>query len=138
MRLALLLCYAWSGEATDSRNKIFSLPGIAKERGDEGLRPDYNKSLPQIYTEITRFQIQKDQRLEVLSAVTKTHSSDLPSWVPDWRAPFYISNWGRIFPLMWELLSPSFCNKFTLEKLLYLHISRNQHSFPQPGSKYYI
>ncbi|KAJ4017913.1 hypothetical protein NW752_001821 [Fusarium irregulare] len=86
--------------ATDQRDKIFGLLGIAAECADpsktpEALRPDYSAELTQTYLKIARFLLKNGSSLAVL---TRAHGAtgcllrkqrvhnfeDLPSWTPDW------------------------------------------------------
>ncbi|RBR23688.1 uncharacterized protein FIESC28_03484 [Fusarium coffeatum] len=86
--------------ATDQRDKIFGLLGIAAECADpaktlEALRPDYSTDLAQTYLKIAQFLLKNGSSLAVL---TRAHGAtgclmrkqrvhnfeDLPSWAPDW------------------------------------------------------
>ncbi|RFN49786.1 heterokaryon incompatibility protein [Fusarium flagelliforme] len=86
--------------ATDQRDKIFGLLGIAAECADpaktpDALRPDYSTSLVQTYLKIARFLLKNGSSLAIL---TRAHGAtgclmrkqrvhnfeDLPSWTPDW------------------------------------------------------
>ncbi|KAG4439296.1 hypothetical protein IFR05_005229 [Cadophora sp. M221] len=68
-------------KATDPRDKIFGFLGLAAEAEgseDPRLRPDYSKSLEQTYRDASRFLIETERSLQILSAVC---------WVPDPRSP---------------------------------------------------
>ncbi|PVH88832.1 HET-domain-containing protein [Cadophora sp. DSE1049] len=68
-------------KATDPRDKLFALLGLAEEAegsGDPRLKPDYSKSLEQAYRDASRFLIEHERSLQILSAVC---------WVPDPRSP---------------------------------------------------
>src|SRR3954464_15077593 len=51
------------------------------------MRPDYNQSTDEVYTQLTRYLVKDQKSLEVLSSagVNKGVKSLLPSWVADWR-----------------------------------------------------
>ncbi|KAH7409330.1 heterokaryon incompatibility protein-domain-containing protein [Cadophora sp. MPI-SDFR-AT-0126] len=68
-------------KATDPRDKIFALLGMALEAEgseDPRLKPDYSKSLEETYRDVSRFLIEHERSLQILSAVC---------WVPDPRSP---------------------------------------------------
>jgi hypothetical protein len=87
-----LLQRARANGATDARDKVFALLGIATEIGD--LKADYRKSLKEVYVD-TAWALIKTGGLSLLSVTQASHTgSELPSWVPDWRRRFdlhYIS-----------------------------------------------
>ncbi len=97
-QLRLLRCLSQTrySQATDPRDKVYCLLGIAMEGEDEYFQPDYSRALRQVYTAATRFIIEKDDHLEALCAVQETDSgvSELPSWVPDWRRPWVADKIG--------------------------------------------
>ncbi|KAH7336283.1 heterokaryon incompatibility protein-domain-containing protein [Rhexocercosporidium sp. MPI-PUGE-AT-0058] len=68
-------------KATDPRDKIFGFLGLAAEAEgseDSRLKPDYSKSLERTYRDASRFLIETERSLQILSAVC---------WVPDPRSP---------------------------------------------------
>lgn len=72
-------------KATDSRDKVFALIGVAKELGLDLPPPDYGKSLEQVYIETAVVCIKNDSSLNALyEAPSKNRRAGLPSWVPDW------------------------------------------------------
>jgi hypothetical protein len=85
-------------QATDPRNQVFALFGIAREcQGSfshlDGFRPDYSKTLAQVYTDFTRAAIEATGSLDVLSAINtfqhwRQRRVDLPSWVPEFDKHF--------------------------------------------------
>ena len=51
------------------------------------MRPDYNKSTAEVYTQLTRYLVEHQKDLEVLNSagVNGGVKGILPSWVADWR-----------------------------------------------------
>ncbi|KAJ8132498.1 hypothetical protein O1611_g1123 [Lasiodiplodia mahajangana] len=84
-------------DATDARDKVFALFGLAPEGDRRALTPDYSKSVAEVYMETTKHIINSTGCLDILSFNTNSESSSerLPSWVSDWRlgasrpAPLY-------------------------------------------------
>lgn len=94
-RLPLLriLVDNWTRKSSDPRDKVFAFLGLATDASRESLVPDYTKSTEQIYKELVKDLIMRQNDLEVLAfAALKTASSDLPSWCPDWRAVEWRAN----------------------------------------------
>lgn len=79
--------------ATDPRDKIYSLRGIARERIAAGIRVDYGLPVRQVYTDFSRHILKVRPDLQVLSSVMLRHNATsvlgLPSYVPDWTQPKY-------------------------------------------------
>jgi hypothetical protein len=76
--------------ATDSRDKVYGLLGLAKEIQQQDqdsaiMVPDYTKSLATVYTETAKFIILKSGRLDILRSCDGLgRTPGLPSWAPDW------------------------------------------------------
>jgi hypothetical protein len=85
--------------ATDQRDKIYGLLGLAIEAQDplklpDPLRPDYDSDATEIYLRVARFLIEKSGSLGLLTRAYGTRRSllrgqkkqdmKLPSWCPDW------------------------------------------------------
>jgi hypothetical protein len=77
--------------ATDLRDKIYSLRGIANNAIATGITVDYDNSVEIVYTDFTKHLLNLRHNLRVLSAVNLRHRTMstllLPSWVPDWSQP---------------------------------------------------
>ncbi|KAF4988106.1 hypothetical protein FGRMN_9972 [Fusarium graminum] len=95
--------------ATDQRDKIYGLLGLAAECQDnsqmpEALRPDYSIDLAQAYLKVARYLLENGSSLAILTRARGTKGSpmirqrvydlaDLPSWTPDW-SDFRVFNKG--------------------------------------------
>jgi hypothetical protein len=67
---------------------VFAILGLVED--DMGLRPSYSQTVSELFTDVTWAIIQRQQSLEALCMADmgkfpRTYSSDLPSWVMDWR-----------------------------------------------------
>jgi hypothetical protein len=89
--LTVLLTSIRRFKATDPRDKIFSLLGIAKAKtGDVdqyAIQADYSDEVAEVFRSVTSIVVRKDSSLALLSTVedaTLTKTQGLPSWVPDY------------------------------------------------------
>ena len=75
-------------QASDPRDKMYGLLGLAHDAVSTLLDPDYNEDVPAAYTRRTGAIIMDGKSLYLLSQARKAAESDflysLPSWVPDW------------------------------------------------------
>lgn len=95
----------------DGRDHIFGLLGLVPyAHGDEPIitalqvyKPEYSKSVERVYLDIARIFVENDRAADLLSLVA--HDSDqspsLPTWVPDWRIPKEIGNFGYFEDRRW-------------------------------------
>jgi hypothetical protein len=97
-------------EATDPRDKIYSLRGLARvpiegaetmqqqfssseeseSEKTEAFPVDYSKTVSEEYKYLAKYLINRDRNLDVLCILSmhrNAESHDLPSWTPDWRVP---------------------------------------------------
>lgn len=98
---ALLVAVSTKCQATDQRDKVYGLLGLASEcfndiqNTAEALRPNYDADVIDVYTRIGRFLIQSSNSLAILTRSTgvspavdgteRKYSLDgLPTWVPNW------------------------------------------------------
>jgi hypothetical protein len=82
--------------ASDDRDRIFALLGIATE--DHGIVPEYDRriSCSDIYTKAAHAII-KSGEIDLLSfSQHKDSTDDLPLWVPDWRSKWILQPSGRM------------------------------------------
>lgn len=117
LSLENLLFETWTFRATDPRDKIFGLYGLLLKAGPVPWKPDYSKSVAQVYAEATKEIIQNANELRMLSAVLD-HSlhniPDLPSWVPDYSVPFcnmMCANYNAAGTLPQQTIQPSSWNE---------------------------
>lgn len=82
--LAYLLRLLWNYRATDPRDKVFALLGIAADADALDLRPSYLKSAPQVYIE-TAMALYRAGYTDFLS-LCGTYVATLPSWVPNFAS----------------------------------------------------
>jgi hypothetical protein len=86
----LVTVYVSNGElnklgATDPRDRVFALLGLADDAEKLGIYPDYTKSDRTVYIETARKLLtQGHMEVFALSQFPK-FNVNLPSWVPDWR-----------------------------------------------------
>jgi len=80
-------------EATDRRDKVFALLGLAADIEHPLLKPDYSQGWPEVYANLARFLIQRDNSLDVICVAKHDRpNTELPSWVPDWSNNQQISD----------------------------------------------
>ena len=86
MTLQDIIRFAWSWEATDPRDKIYALLGLASDWADSGIMPDYTSSVAAVYKKVTIYHLQKYglEFLELAGDTSLRRIDRLPSWCPDW------------------------------------------------------
>ena len=81
--------------STDPRDKFYGILGLVKECSkswhikSELPKPDYQRSVEEVYTEFSKFYLRTTENLGILSMVEdKSHRQlqGIPSWVPDCSA----------------------------------------------------
>ncbi|KAI3584329.1 hypothetical protein IWW34DRAFT_843182 [Fusarium oxysporum f. sp. albedinis] len=77
-------------EATVPRDIVYALLGMASDRAELGIDPDYTCTYAQFCTNTTKALIVQDinMLLRLNCQGPNTLSHDLPSWAIDWAAPF--------------------------------------------------
>jgi hypothetical protein len=81
--------------ATNPRDKIFALLGMCKDTRDLEkwpieLNPDYDRPLPEVFADVSRYCIRQTQTLNILHLIdgmSHTDNESFPSWVPRWDNP---------------------------------------------------
>jgi len=95
--LSSLLLMTRPARATDPRDKVFAFLGLCGEteqpdKWPGALRPDYSRSIKEVFRDATRYCIETSKSLSVLYALHHVVSQPigknlgLPSWVPRWDA----------------------------------------------------
>ncbi|MCJ1460161.1 hypothetical protein MMC28_010540 [Mycoblastus sanguinarius] len=85
----------WANEATDLRDKVYALLGLAVDEHSESIIPNYESSVSLVYAESVRDIITREGNLQVLSYSSgpSVHGEiAIPSWAPDWRSTAYNLN----------------------------------------------
>ena len=73
----------WKAEKTV--DKVYALMGLSEAHDAPDLRIDYALSVPQVFSRVVRFFVNRDKRLSILGQCDNPpQCHDLPSWVPDW------------------------------------------------------
>lgn len=78
--------------ASDPRDKLFALVGIAREQIAPAYTPDYSKGVLEVYRNLAMHFIIAEQNPDLLvhcAYIIGSKSPLLPSWVPDWSQPLY-------------------------------------------------
>lgn len=113
---ALLCVTSMKFRASDQRDKVYGLLGLASETQDSdappALRPDYGLSVQQLFRNVAMFLFQRQLNLATLTRVSGTHSlcrrqrrytfDGMPSWIPDW-SDFNVLESEIPKPLPWVL-----------------------------------
>ena len=98
LSLAKVCHFLADKQVSEPRDRIYSLLGMLEhsdlrsEGESKPLSIGYDRPLPQVFTEATRWSVERDQDLRVLSLTQILDSDDArPSWVPDFtKAPFRV------------------------------------------------
>jgi hypothetical protein len=102
MPIVAALAYLGESEATDQRDRIYSLLSLA---GPEDLRligiPDYGSSILEVYSKLVRDFVENYKSLDIIcfahDFVTPAgNTSEFPSWLPNWSAKVQ----QKVVPLM--------------------------------------
>ena len=84
--LQRLVLYGRSFDATNPRDLIFGLLGVAPEVDDGTMQPDYQQSTQEIFLRWTRFLMTRDGKATLLHGAGLGQTrflKNIPSWVPD-------------------------------------------------------
>ena len=92
MSLVALIAYVSDCKATDPRDRIYSLLGLAADR-KLADSPNYNYDVKKVYSELVRTFLETNKSLDIICfahvfnghAIKPALQPPLPSWVPDWR-----------------------------------------------------
>ncbi|KAL9096769.1 MAG: hypothetical protein Q9165_001257 [Trypethelium subeluteriae] len=84
------LLKARNRNAKDPKDKLYGLHGLFKACGYDLPEPDYSKSPPEIYKDVTYLVVRQSKSWWILSHLfnkRETSTLDLSSWVPDFNTP---------------------------------------------------
>lgn len=76
-------------EATDQRDKVYSLIGLLKQEDRQNIHVDYSESntVAEVYTAIARYLVSTSDCMRMLAHAGKSRNyAQLPTWVPDWSS----------------------------------------------------
>ncbi|KAI1211976.1 HET-domain-containing protein [Annulohypoxylon truncatum] len=73
-------------QATDSRDKLYALLGMASDVTPDDIIPDYTKPVQEVFLDLVRFMVTNRYDLDIISSGRLIISNPTaPSWLPDWR-----------------------------------------------------
>lgn len=75
-------------DATDKKDKVYSILGLLDPAVSADVNPDYSLSEQQVYTDFMRSIVQNSGRLDQIMFGGMPTEEGWPSWVPDWRQSF--------------------------------------------------
>lgn len=73
-------------KATDARDKIYGLLGLASDSKKLGIIPDYSKSATEVYADVARAMIADGHTTILAWCQQPTGVEQFPSWVPDFSS----------------------------------------------------
>ncbi len=94
LNLLHLLSYTRRSRATDPRDRLFALYGLANDiSGPDGplLKADYTMSLPDVLLLVMKFLFRQGRGFVALAyaGLRAGRPEELPTWVPDWSSPVH-------------------------------------------------
>jgi hypothetical protein len=79
-----LLSLGQKFHATDPRDKVYALLGLAVDRDVLGLQPNYEIEASSVFLQTALRIIEVGRSLDILSWASPHRGSTFPCWVPDW------------------------------------------------------
>jgi hypothetical protein len=76
-------------QATEGVDRVFALYGVLQNLGIPLQKPDYEKSVGEVYSEFTRAIISWHKSLDILTEASTPSLPDTPSWVPNWSTRYH-------------------------------------------------
>lgn len=73
-------------DATDHRDKIFGLLGLARDAQELGIWPEYDKKCREVYIKVAKALIEAGHVDLLWFCQFPKLMDDLPTWTPDWSA----------------------------------------------------
>jgi Heterokaryon incompatibility protein (HET) len=104
--------------ASDSKDKVFALCGLARDAGADGLdvKTDYRLDTADVYRDLAIKILKQSADLALLSVShpsTSSRVAGLPSWVPDWSLSSHSTSF-RARDFSGDYLFPSKASKDTI------------------------
>ncbi|KAL7621616.1 hypothetical protein AAE478_008942 [Parahypoxylon ruwenzoriense] len=73
-------------QATDSRDKLYALLGMASDVTTDDIVPDYTKPVQEMFLDLVKFMATNRRNLDIISSGRLSLSNHTaPSWLPDWQ-----------------------------------------------------
>ncbi|KAI1066843.1 hypothetical protein LB506_012104 [Fusarium annulatum] len=138
-----LVCATTGCHATDPRDKIFALIGLAGDR-TYGILPDYHKTHSAVFAEFTLKVISETMKLDVLDYADIEDPNDKersPFWAPRWHgevntANHFDSNHHGFKSSHNKKMSMKSSNNSQALELMGLHIDKVKEVHNQNGNRY--
>jgi len=111
--LPVLLASSSASQSTKSVDKIYGILGIAPKTIRDCIRPDYNLSLEEVFTDVFIKHVNLVHRLELFPPNETQNSTQTISWVRGW--------WSVTFPLWYN--AGGFASGFAAAQISY-HIPK--------------
>ena len=73
--------------ATDPRDLVYAFLGLAKERDDPLLMPNYSTSAPAVFLNLIEYSVRVENSLDIICSSQGRIRNGIPSWCPDWTQP---------------------------------------------------
>ncbi|KAJ3462695.1 hypothetical protein MRS44_007481 [Fusarium solani] len=86
MELYELLGGCHSLASSNPKDKVYAFLGMAKDRQQLGITPQYSLPDRQVYIDTAARILKNANSLHLLSDILPGKALDLPSWVPDWSS----------------------------------------------------
>lgn len=92
LNLLSILSSSFKFKCTDDRDRLYGLLHLAQDYSEEDIEINYEYSVSEVYTSVARFLLLKYKSLEFLLFAginwrDPSKEREVPTWVPDWRAP---------------------------------------------------
>ena len=91
MPLVSLLRCTRDYQASDPRDKLYALLGLASDIGPEDFFPDYSKPAQRVWEDLVKFMVTRRHSLDIIcSAQFFAPAPGIPglqSWLPSWQTP---------------------------------------------------
>ncbi|KAL8897638.1 MAG: hypothetical protein Q9207_007110 [Kuettlingeria erythrocarpa] len=87
-RLRELLYETRFAQCSDQRDRVYGILSLVEERERLGIRPDYNKSVRDVYHDVmVRNSFVKEVRSLLPCCELRDGTQAMASWIPDWSVP---------------------------------------------------